>query len=369
MTTDLESKLTEARRALDRARAEAEAKEVQARTERLTKKSIFQQEEDKYEDIDDQIRKCVITAPQDGMVVYYVSEQSRGGYGSQQSIIAQGEPVREGQKLMRIPDLRRMLVNTKVHEAMISRIRGDVWQPTEFVNTMRAAMLFHPDAVSRLVGQNAVPELRERLREHEMRKVADGMKATIRIDAFPERVLQGHVKTVATVSAKQDYSAADVKLYQTMVAIDESLEGLKPDMSAEVIIHIDSTDQPVLAVPLQAIVGGTELGGKRKVYVMSPEGNPQERDVLIGLSNEKQVEIKEGLSEGEVVILNPKVILGDRVKTRQVIENERGNGPGGEGKGKGKGRGGRGKGRPGGPDMMPGGGGGGMPPGSGGMAK
>ena len=60
------------------------------------------------------------------MVVYYVSEQSRYGSGSQQSIIAQGEPVKEGQKLMRIPDLRRMLVNTKVHEAMVSRVHGDV---------------------------------------------------------------------------------------------------------------------------------------------------------------------------------------------------------------------------------------------------
>ena len=53
------------------------------------------------------------------MVVYYVPEQARFGGGSQQSIVAQGEPVREGQKLMQIPDLKHMLVNTKVHEALV----------------------------------------------------------------------------------------------------------------------------------------------------------------------------------------------------------------------------------------------------------
>src|SRR5438045_4714066 len=111
------------------------------------------------------------------MVVYYVSEQSRYGSGSQQSIIAQGEPVKEGQKLMRIPDLRRMLVNTKVHEAMVSRVKGDVWKPTYFTETLRAAMLTGPEALSRLVGQMAMPEIRDRLRDREMQKVEDGMLA------------------------------------------------------------------------------------------------------------------------------------------------------------------------------------------------
>jgi hypothetical protein len=271
-----------------------------------------------------------------------------------------------------------MLVNTKVHEAMISRIRSDVWKPTGFVDTVRAAMFLHPDPLSRLLGQYSVPDIRDRLRDHELQKVADGMKATIRIDAFPDKVLQGHVKTVATVAAKQDWNSADVKVYQTMVAIDESLDGLKPDMSAEVTIHIDSTDHPVLTVPLQAVIGGAELGRTRKVFVMEGEA-PRERDVVVGLSNEKVVEVKEGLKEGEEVVLNPKVLLGDKVKTRQVIEQDRNGppGPGGEGKAKGKAKGkGKSDGMPPGgpPDGMlpPGGGpgnGGGLPPGRGGMAK
>src|SRR5439155_15331725 len=169
------------------------AKEIQAESARQTTKSVYEQEQDKYDDIEDQIRKCIITSPQDGLVVYYVSEQSRYGSGSQQSIIAQGEPVKEGQKLMRIPDLRRMLVNTKVHEAMVSRIKGDIWQPTGFVDTLRATMMLTPDGLTRLLGEHAVPEIRDRMRDYEMKRVNDGMRATVRIDAFNEHVLQAHV--------------------------------------------------------------------------------------------------------------------------------------------------------------------------------
>src|SRR5262249_7988317 len=144
----------------------------QARSTREAKKSIWQQEQTRYREIEDEIKKCKIFAPQDGMVVYFVPEQARFGGGAQQAIIAQGEPVREGQKLMQIPNLRAMLVNTKVHEALVSRVRA-------------------------------------------------GQPGVIRVDAFPDKVLRGHVDTVATVSSQQDFMSADVKVYTTKVMIDD----------------------------------------------------------------------------------------------------------------------------------------------------
>src|SRR5258708_30062325 len=99
--------------------------------------------------MEDEIKKCLILAPQDGLVVYYVPEQSRFGSGSQQSIVAQGEPVREGQKLMRIPDLSKMIVNTRVHEAMVSRVKGEACQKTGFTESVQAGPLMCPGPPSR----------------------------------------------------------------------------------------------------------------------------------------------------------------------------------------------------------------------------
>jgi multidrug resistance efflux pump len=287
----------EMQRALERTKAQAKAKEVRDRTDREAKRSVWEQELAHYKDIVEEIKKCKIYAPQDGMVVYYIPEQARYGGGSQQSIVAQGEPVREGQKLMQIPDLKHMLVNTKVHEALVS-------------------------------------------------KVHHGQKATIRVDSAPDRLLRAEVDTVATVAAQQDWMAADVKVYTTKVAINpEDIEGmdLKPGMSAEVTITIADALDHVLVVPLQAIVGGPEMGSQRTVVVMTPKG-PQERQVTVGASNEKIAEVKEGLQEGDEIVLNPKAVLGDKIKVHQpgdskgptVTAGKDGEGsPGAKGNGKG----------------------------------
>jgi multidrug resistance efflux pump len=267
--------LEEMQRALERTKAQAKSKEVKDLTDREAKKSVWEQELAHYKDILDEIKKCKIYAPQDGMVVYYIPEQARFGGGSQQSIVAQGEPVREGQKLMQIPDLRHMLVNTKVHEALVS-------------------------------------------------KVHHGQKATVRVDSFSSRPMRAEVDTVATVAAQQDWMAADVKVYTTKVAINpDDIEGLdlKPGMSAEVTITIADALEHVLVVPLQAIIGGSEMGAHRTIVVMTPQG-PKERPIVVGASNEKIAEVKEGLEEGDEIVLNPKAVLGDKIKVHQPGESK-----------------------------------------------
>jgi multidrug resistance efflux pump len=320
--TDLNNKVKQAADELERAISQAHAKEVQARTDREAKKSIYQQEVTRFKEIDDEIKKCKLYAPQDGLVVYYVPEQARFGSGTQQGIVAQGEPVREGQKLMQIPDLHHMLANVKVHEALVSRVHK-------------------------------------------------GQKATIRVDSFPDQLLHGEIETVATVSSQQDYMSADVKVYTTKIAIHDELPGLKPGMNAEVTITIGDALQHVLTIPIQAVVGSAELGKHRHCFVNTPNG-PEEREIVIGLSNEKMVHIKEGLKEGDEVVLNPRVLVGDTVKTRQPGSADKKKGSddnGAEGKGDRKGprpdRGLDGKGGPpdkAGPGPKPGAGG---PPGGG----
>jgi HlyD family secretion protein len=314
--TDLKTKLEVARLGLDKAYKQAEAKKNQAESTRRTTYSVYQQELDKLREIEDQIRECRVVAPQDGMVVYYRDQSSRWS-STNDGLIQQGAQIKEGQKLIRIPDLKRMQVNTKIHEAMVSRIRGDDRQSTGFFETLRAGLLTPADPFARLVGQSefALGTLREAYRDRETVLVEHGQSALIRVDAFPDRLLKGHVRSVAAVSSVQDWASADVKVYQTLVTIDEPVEGLKPDMSAEVTIQVDPPKEPVLCVPLQAVVGGTENADKRKVYVMTPSG-PQEREVALGLFNDKMVEVKSGLAEGDEVVLNPKVLVGDKAKTR-----------------------------------------------------
>ncbi len=274
---DLSAKLAEASRAIDRVKSQSRAKLVQADADRMAKDSIYKQELARVDEIEAEIAKCVVLAPQDGLVVYYVSDQARSGGGSQQSLVAQGEPVREGQKLMQIPDLTQMVVNVRIHEAMVSNVRN----------------------------------------EKNPRDNRTWQLAQIRIDAIPNRIFRGHIKTVDTVASQQDWFASDVKLYKTVVSIDEPVEGLKPGMSAEVTIYADESASEVLVVPVHAIVGTISLGASPRCYVVGPDGQPEPRDIVVGMSNQRLVEIKSGLTEGDKVVLNPaslSLLVADREK-------------------------------------------------------
>jgi hypothetical protein len=267
------------------------------------------------------------------MVVYFMTEQSRFGSGSQQSIIAQGEPVREGQKLMSIPDLSNMVVNTRVNEALVARVRGEEYQRTGFGDALRAAMMYSAVdpflSAGRVLGRYALPEVKdEELEKLEQRQTYPGQRAMVRVDAFPSKVLKGHVKNVATVNSQQDYFSSDVKVYQTLVAIDEPLKGVKPGMSAEVTIFSDKQLDDVLAIPVQAVLGSPDMGPKRKCYVLPPGASePEEREIVVGMSNDKMAEVQQGLKAGELVVMNARQLYPDKNKAKMSAGDKLDPGP------------------------------------------
>jgi len=63
------------------------------------------------------------------------------------------------------------------------------------------------------------------------------------------------------------------------------------------------------------------MGAAREVFVKTDHGY-ERRQVTLGLYNEKMVEIRSGLQEGEQVVINPRVLLGEnKIKTREGPEN------------------------------------------------
>jgi hypothetical protein len=193
-----------------------------------------------------------------------------------------------------------MLVNTKVHEALVARVHA-------------------------------------------------GQTAKIRIDSFHDHgAFRGRLDSVATISAQQDFFSADVKVYTTKVRILDPIDGLKPGMSAEVTITIGDPLERVLTVPVEAVVGSAELGARRQCFVITPEG-PQPRDIVIGQSNDTKAQILEGLREGDVVVLNPRALVADGSKTRQPGQGKEGEGSDGSATDSGR------RGKSGGSDKSPGG--------------
>jgi HlyD family secretion protein len=258
---ELQLKVEQSRLGLRRAQGQARAQERAAQADLVARTAAVEIAKVRKTEAAAELPKCVLTAPRGGVVTYYVPDIVRGGR-TQQTVVAVGEPVREGQKLLQMPDLSELQVNARVHEAHVAHLRNADpvdqrnWQPVQ-----------------------------------------------IRVDAFPERVLKGHVKSVDNMASPQDFFATDVKVFKTIVAIDTSMDGLKPGMSAEVIITAQQA--LVLHVPVQAVLAS---GKKRYCFVLTDK-EIHAREVITGLNSDRDVEIKTGLKEGDSVLASPRPII------------------------------------------------------------
>jgi multidrug efflux pump subunit AcrA (membrane-fusion protein) len=264
--TDLRAKVVEAQKTMERTEQKAKSTEAQARLDLEAKKAVYEGELARHEEIKQEIQKCKLHAPRDGMVLFYVPEQHPFA-GTQQSVVAVGEPVREGQKLMYIPDLGKMQVVIHVPDTLIAHI-----------------------------GSN--------------------MSAIVRIDSIPDRAFNGQVGQVAPAPWIRHSLAANERTYATTIPISGDTAGLRPGMSATVTVPFGKPLENVLMVPVRSLIGRASPGTTVSCLVMTADG-PAEREVIVGLLIEDKMEIRSGLREGDEVIVNPRLLLNqiqDRIQ-------------------------------------------------------
>jgi len=242
-------------RELERIKARARAALAQAEATLKSAESKYIVQKAELEDLQEQLRNCLIRAKKPGLVVYATTGR-HWRY--------RGEPVREGgtvyerQDILKLPDLSTIAVRLRIHESVVDKVKV-------------------------------------------------GLPARVKVDAFPKRQFTGKVIKVAMMPASDSsWLNPDLKEYETIVDIIGDKTGLKPGMSAQVEIDV-KTLKNVLQVPIQAI---TARKGKTIVYVVGPDGAEEPREVEVGESNDTMVEIRSGLREGERILLEaPQIVL------------------------------------------------------------
>ena len=128
--------------------------------------------------------------------------------------------------------------------------------------------------------------------ESDIGGVAVGQEARVVVDSFPTRTFAGRVVRIATTGV----SASNVVTFEVKVEVlDPHKDLLKPQMTGTVTIVEDHRDG-VLHVPAAAVTRGA---GKATVTLASGT----KRDVVLGLNGADEVEVTEGLAEGDSVVL------------------------------------------------------------------
>jgi RND family efflux transporter MFP subunit len=143
------------------------------------------------------------------------------------------------------------------------------------------------------------PELQVYIDQVDLQNFQVNCKADISFDALSGQTLTGTVTSVyPTVT---DNSGSDT--LEGIVQLDDTTSALKQDLPLNLPATVDvicSEANDVLTASVNAIYNAAS--DNPYVYVLNSQGQPEKREVKIGLMNDSFAEIKSGLSEGEQII-------------------------------------------------------------------
>jgi HlyD family secretion protein len=126
-----------------------------------------------------------------------------------------------------------------------------------------------------------------------------GMKATVRLDAYPGVELPAHVFSIGAVpvAGRRPNFMREIPI---RLKLDKMDNRVVPDLSASAEVILNSEQQATLA-PLAAIF---QEGPAAKSFVLVRTANGwQKRELELGLKNSVFVAVRSGLSKGDVVAL------------------------------------------------------------------
>ncbi|MEX2307095.1 MAG: hypothetical protein WD738_05860 [Pirellulales bacterium] len=209
---------------------------------------------EKLAELDDQIAKCTIAAPQDGVVKY---AHVMDGRGDQEFIVEEGTIVRERQSIIRLPNADSMRVNMVINESLVQYVKP-------------------------------------------------GLAAAIKPVGYGDRVLHGEVEKVNQYAEPTGWRQANVKEYKAYVDIDQPPADLRTGMTAAVTIRCAEVHD-TLQVPVQTVYAH---GDKLYCFVQDA-GQWQAREIKPGPTNDKFFVVQAGLNEGDQVAMNPRGYLDE----------------------------------------------------------
>lgn len=140
-----------------------------------------------------------------------------------------------------------------------------------------------------------------------------GQVARVRADAYPEAPFDARLVRLAP-SVDAQSGAVEVTF-----AVQGALPAfLREDMTLSIEVRTGAR-QGARAVPLKALRDtAASSSGERATVLVAKDGRAVAREVVLGLRTLDAVEVRSGLKDGDLVLLDPNVEPGQRVRARPV---------------------------------------------------
>jgi len=134
-------------------------------------------------------------------------------------------------------------------------------------------------------------EVKTDVEEKDVFAVSNGLAVEVVPDAAPDVTVMGRLKV--------DHLPSKAGSYGAKVELGPVPGKLRAGMRAKLTIVVESTNQ-VIVLPSGAIIIN---GDSTRVKVMGADGAIKEVDVVLGTDNGKHVAVKQGLNEGDKVVV------------------------------------------------------------------
>lgn len=171
---------------------------------------------------------------------------------------------------------------------------GEILERTA-VNGMRAAP---GDVLFRIVDHRVVWVLVD-VAERDLSPIAIGQKVDVRPRAYPNRIFSGQVALI------YPHLNAQTRTARIRIELPNPDGLLRPDMYVDAEINTGSPE-PVLTIPESAIL---DTGTKQAVFIDKGQGRFEPRDVVLGHRGDGYVEVREGITEGEPVVVSANFLI------------------------------------------------------------
>ena len=159
------------------------------------------------------------------------------------------------------------------------------------------------------VADTSIVEVDGIVDEIDVLSLRQGINARVSLDALPGRVIQGTLPEIAPAAQNQQ----GVVSYPIRIRV-EVPERMQPREGLSAVANIVlREEQDVLRVPQQALQGSFEAP---VIKVKTPLGI-DERRVVLGDTDDYWVAVREGLSEGDQVIMETSQVATNQFSFRQ----------------------------------------------------
>lgn len=209
---------------------------------------------------------------------------------------------------IQIEDLQKKIASIKEDcSSPIDGVVANVGVDTgSYTSAMQAACkIINPDKL----------QIRAKINEFDIKSVAVGQKVNITGDAIPKEIeVTGAVKSISPVAVTNITSNGNETVVEIIVQVDGAGDVLKPGLNVTCEISTVNKDNILLA-PMEAFV--PDKDNNMMAFIVDGKTNViTQKKVDIGINSDMQVEVLNGLNEGDQVVLDPQPSYRDGLHVR-----------------------------------------------------